>query len=214
MNKTNKTQHVDKRRVFILMGTGGMWSYTIGFMQYMRENYNLKNCFFSATSGSTMAAILCCQPKEVNGKKWHQETMVEGMKIIQHDYTFSRMYNVLGTKCKTASQNDGKWHERAKNKLFLPFWSHTDKCEKIISEWESTNDLVEHILGCCHIPLFIDGRLCCNYKNDYIYDIGLGGYEYYNPYPEAPFFYLGPVRYYIYYIFMHIYVYTYCGSHS
>ena len=65
--------------------------------------------------------------------------------------------------------------------------------ERLICEWHDTNELVECILAACHIPVFIDGRFSCKYKDDYVYDIGLGAqYQYFNPNPDAPFMFIGP----------------------
>ena len=186
-----------KERTIVFMGTGGMWSYSIGFADYLRNNFDLSHCKFTGLSGGTMASALACQPRTINGYEWHKYTMVEGMREIQDDYLYTRLYTTLGRRCKDTKWNDEKWHLRCKDRFFIPQWSHVDKKEKIIKEWDNTNDMVDCILASCHIPLAIDGRYACPYKDDFVFDIGLPGfncekYEYFNPNPEAPFFYLGP----------------------
>ena len=86
------------------MGTGGMWSYSIGFCDYMRQKFDLSNCKFSGISGGTMAAALGCQPTNiVNGKQWHDYTMIQGMEEIQNDYTYVRLSDRQAALPKTAT---------------------------------------------------------------------------------------------------------------
>lgn len=191
--KNSNHNSTSKERVIVYMGTGGMWSYSIGFTEYIRQNFDMQNCKFSAISGGTMAAALACQPTDkIYGHDWHYETMIKGMKEIQNDYTYQRLYTTLGKNCKNNKFNDHKWHTRCYNRLYIPQWSVVSKSEIITAEWNTTSDLVDCILAACHIPYVMDGRYSADYNNDSFIDIGLGKYHHYNPNPAAPFFYIGP----------------------
>lgn len=138
-------------------GSGGMYHYYLGIAKVLQEYFHLDNVIFGGASGGCFPALLLVLGVDVDDVHYNINR-----KILEEaaDHWVGSLFrwnaivrkHIIDYLSEDAYQKaNGRLHVSMTN---LNMWSN-----EIVSEWDSTEDLVNCIQGSSFIPLLFEAKV-------------------------------------------------------
>ena len=187
----NKYAPVPQKTLICISPGGFKGFYMMGIVAYIKENYDLTDCYFSGASAGSWNAILFSYKE--NLRELFYNIIGDKHKLTKNESIHHFEIFLKNRILQCSQSRDYELHRASIGVCTLKSISETDKhnlnivelkreltCNTLI--FSNFNDL-EDALNCCiassHVP-FITGGLINKYKNIFALDGGLSRFPYYS----------------------------------
>lgn len=168
-------------------GSGGMYHYYLGIAKIIQDNFHLDNVIYGGTSGGSFAATLLALNYDID--KVHYDL---NRKILEEsgDSWFGSLfrYNYIVRKHVT-DYFDKDAYIKAKDKLHISMTKISPWTNEIVSEWKSTEDLIECMQCSGFIPILFEPKIWYWHRDNRYIDGGFTNNKV-HVYPEKPHIYI------------------------
>ncbi len=138
-------------------GSGGMYHYYLGVAKVLQDNFHLDNVIFGGTSGGCFPALLLVLGKDID--KVHYEVNRKILEEAADSWLGSLFrWNAITRKYITEFLDDDT-HEQVNGRLHLSMTKVRPWGNEVVSEWESTEDLIQCIQCSSFIPLIFEFKV-------------------------------------------------------
>jgi hypothetical protein len=138
-------------------GSGGMYHYYLGVAKILQDNFHLDNVIFGGTSGGCFPALLLVLGKDID--KVHYEVNRQILEEAADSWMGSLFrWNAITRKYITEFLDDDT-HEKVNGRLHLSMTKVRPWGNEVVSEWETTEDLIQCIQCSSFIPLIFEFKV-------------------------------------------------------
>lgn len=152
-------------------GSGGMYHYYLGIAKVLQDNFILDNVIFGGTSGGCFPALLLVLGKDIDSVHYSINR-----KILQEaaDSWLGSLFRWNGIARKHMLEYlDEDSYKLANSRLHISMTKLYPWENEIVSEWESTEDMLHCIQCSSFIPIIFEPKLWHWHRDDRYIDGGV-----------------------------------------
>ena len=141
----------------VFAGSGGMYHYYLGIAKVLQENFYLDNVICGGTSGGCFPALLLLLGHNID--KVHYDINRKILDESANSWLGSLFrWNAIVRK-HVLDFLDPDTHEKVNGRLFISMTNIRPFQNEVVSEWESTEDLVDCMQCSSFIPIVFEPKM-------------------------------------------------------
>jgi hypothetical protein len=152
-------------------GSGGYYSYYLGIGSILQEHFIFDNVIFSGVSGGNIINLLLAL--NINIREAFENWNVPLLNTISN-FKLGALFNWNNTAKEylvnrlpedAYLQVKGRYHVYSTEFHFMSKWKN-----RVISEWDSNDELVKALMASCQIPILLGGNIYTYYRDEKFID--------------------------------------------